>query len=744
MTVLSDQIFRFVSMAEPGNTFSVVRFSGGEGLNRLFEFEIELVSSNTDVDLTEVLENPATFTIVRPDGDVPYSGILKHFDQMHQFGEAVFYRAVLVPKLWWLTLTQHNQVFLNQSAPEFLQAVLLDGGLISSDFVFRLQNTYSQWEYICQYNETHYKFFLRWLEREGMYYYFEQSQGGTRLVVTDTHIAHEFMPQGGTAKYAPPSGLEEQHRDELVRRFFLRQQMVPRNVQLKDYNYRTPTLSVQGKADVADYGRGTFYQYGEHVRTPSEGDSLAKIRAEGFKCREKMFHGESTIPFLRPGYVFTMEEHYRSDFNQDYMTVSVEHSGNQASYFLSGLGRKPSDRDKRQHYENSFIAIPADVQFRSLEQTEKPRITGSMNAWIDASGSDKYAEVDDQGRYKVKLPFDLSGRDDGRASAWIRMAQPYGGSNHGMHFPLHKNTEVLLTFIDGDPDRPIIQSAVPNPEVPSQITNTDNTMCKITTGGQNKIHIEDKEGSQRILLHSPTNQSFVRIGAHNDPGSDPKSESFFGDGIGLVTNDYIKIKAQGQNSVLLGENVSMVGGVDVKTVLGERVDVTLLHRTNVHWGWLTDIKVGGHWTFAGSWKDLRASSNKEVAASQEAVLERQEDVAEHQEVVAQQEEIHADRNVVNGEQSLVVGNRSAMFGEHNGVYGESNDTYAKYTLMVANLGFVCGELQTTVMQHTAKVGVQSTTALSSSIVAQSLSQSAMMMSITATQVQISAGMVIIL
>ncbi len=128
----------------------------------------------------------------------------------------------------------------------------------------------------------------------------------------------------------------------------------------------------------------------------------------------------------------------------------LEHDGNQAGYLVSGLQDALAEGEREQHYRNRFTAIPALVQFRALFATPKARIYGTLSARVDAAASGKYAEVDDQGRYKIVLPFDLSGRGGGKASAFVRMMQPYTGADHGMHFPLHKGTEVLLTFIDGD------------------------------------------------------------------------------------------------------------------------------------------------------------------------------------------------------------------------------------------------------------------------------------------------------
>ncbi len=751
MAVLSEQKFRFHSMAQPGDTFSVIRFAGSEGLNALYEFDIELVSQREDLDLTEILESPATFTVVRPQGDVPFSGILKFFEQRQKVGRNIFYRAVLAPKLWWLTLTQHNQVFLNKSAPQFLAELLRDGGLQASDFEFRLQKQYQSWEYVCQYNETHYNFFLRWLEREGLYYFFEQGPGGAKVVVTDTRIAHQAMPQGNGIRYSPPTGMEHGHRQELLSSFTLRQQMVPKDVRLRDYNYRTPALELQGTADVADYGRGTFYQYGEHFRTPSEGETLARIRAEGFKCREKLFHGESAVPFIRPGFVFTLEGHYRQSFNQDYLTIQVDHRGNQAAYFLAGLGKTQGEADREARYENSFTAIPAEVQFRPLSETPRPRFSGTMNAWVDASGSGKYAQIDDQGRYKIRLPFDLSGRDQGKASAWVRMAQPYGGDNHGMHFPLHKGTEVLLTCIDGDPDRPIIQATVPNPDFPSQVSQQEQTMCKITTGGQNKIHIEDKEGSQRILLHSPTQGSFVRIGAPNDPPPPAAVDRSYHttptenkDGITLVTGGFLDINAQAKNQIILGENTAWTVGLDWKLVAGERMDMTLLHRTNVHVGWLTDIKCGGHWTFAPIWQDMRAASSKQAAVSNEVVAERSEEVAVHEEVVGEQSEVHGALTVVNGESTHMAGESTGMFGERTEMSGESTIMAGELTLLCGELTTLIGEETDLVGEQTQMVGEQTTMAGELTVMAGESTEMAGEKTIMAGELTIMAGMTILL
>jgi type VI secretion system secreted protein VgrG len=563
---LTSKKFSFTSDAVSPDTFGVVKFEGTEGISKCYTFEITVVSDNLELDLQGVIENPAKLTFHRDEGDdAVYHGILLSFEQLHETNKLAFYRAHLVPRLAWLSFTQHNQVFLNKSVPEIIEGCLKDGGLTGADFEMRLQGSYDPVEYVCQYGESHLSFVSRWCEREGIYYFFEQSDAGEKVVFTDTRISHTPYSSGDTITYSPVSGLEAAHEKEIVKSFHCRMNLTPKNVLLKDYNYRKPSLNVSGNADVDAKGRGQVYSFGDHIRTPEEGDRIAKIKAEGLLCRKEVFHGEGSVPYMMPGYTFTLKDHYRGSFNQSYLVTDVGHEGNQTGYLLAGITTKTEDRGV--FYRNSFSSIVADIQFRPEAITPKPRISGTLTAKIDAEGSGEYAEIDPQGRYKVILPFDISGLKDGKASAPLRMAQSYAGSNHGMHFPLHKGTEVLLTFIDGDPDRPIIQSAIPNPENPSPVNVNNQTMAAITTAGGNKIHIEDKTGTERILMHSPNQKSFIRIGAPNDPSvaDDGEEDAYYNlvphlDGIKTATKGWLDIECGISNEIVVGEATEWIIG----------------------------------------------------------------------------------------------------------------------------------------------------------------------------------------
>jgi type VI secretion system secreted protein VgrG len=705
--------YSFVTGAAPKDAFIVVRFKGEEGLSRPYRFEIDLMSDRADLDLDGIMDETATLTIHRQGGDVPFKGIVTDLELGGSWKEFVFYRAVLIPKFQWLDLTSHNQIFLDKALPDILTEVLEDGGLTTNDFELRLQDNYEPWEYVCQYQESHLNFVSRWMERDGLYYWFEQGDDGEKLIISDMEAAESFMPQGKTAAYAQPSGLDGAHIEETVRGFFCRQRPTPADVYLSDYNYRRPSLRIEGRATVSDQGQGTVHLHGHHARTPEEADKLAAVRAEELLCHSREFSGESSVPFLRPGYQFELKDHFRDDYNQKYLTVSVEHKGSQTAFVISGLGLDLPGAEPELYYQNSFTAIEEHRRFRPARITQRPKIYGAMNAMIDAEGSGTYAELDEMGRYKAILPFDQSGRKNGKASAWLRMMQPYAGENHGMHFPLHKGTEVLLHFLDGNPDRPIIVGAVPNPENPSMVTSDNQTMNAITTSSDNKIHVEDQKGSERILMHSPKAQSFVRIGAPNDPHDDDiadKRKFKFAqeekDGIKLVTGQGLDIRAGTYNSVVMGEKISVVVGLEGFTNIIEKVSTIGGHGLNGFLGLAFEFQAGWHWVARNDvtemhWFKKKVAGEKwDIATAktkiQEMVQEGEGDVTDAignaNTAIEELNDVTGEADTAKGEVNDAIAVANFCKGKMDDAIGEANDAKGEVNEAVSNANKATGEL----------------------------------------------------
>ena len=619
----------------------------------------------------------------------------------------------------------------------------------------RLQKTYSPWEYVCQYRETHFDFLSRWMEKYGIYYFFEHSDEASKLVITDSRMVHLPTPDHNVFQYREVSGLDAEHIEEVFYSFFCQQNVVPRKVMLKDYNFEKPSLKVDGEAEVNPKGQGMVYLYGTHFKTPEEGNDLAGIMAGDYKCREKQFLGSSMIPYLRPGYLFTLNDHFRSGYNQEYLLVDLRHEGSQTSELSGyGLDRLLGKPRKKPFYRNRCLAIPQNVQFRPRAVTPKSRFYGTLHAVVDAGQSGQYAELDEHGRYKVILPFDLTGRKDGKASAWIRMMQPYAGSDHGMHLPLHKGTEVLLIFIDGDPDRPVIAGAVSNPETPSVVTSSNSTQSRITTSGGNKIHMEDQDGNQRILMHSPTSNSFVRIGSPNDPdtddmildtsklsdaadtvgdgiesGADGVSDAYesLSNGIRIFSIGNLDVKVQDDSEFILGMKSSTVIGRNSSTVLGLNSDYVLGWDTKLNWGSRTDVKLATEYeydtfkaylaSFKTSIKDMatKVVNAKTVVTDAAAYVYNTTTGLFVDRMMAVEEEIviKADETEITAEETKIIEEINQIAAEINEILGSVNSIVAEKTEVIADQTDVVSE-RTSVVASDAKVAESESKVVSSS------------------------------
>lgn len=523
MATKPKQHFTFQSDALKADTFTVVRFDGIEALSSLFRFDISLLADSPDIDLANLLRHAATLTIRGKEaGDLLYHGILSRCTLDRAVGKRFLYQARLVPLCWRLTLIEHNQVFLNRTIPQIIDAVLRDGDLSPADFDFRLQSEYDPREYVCQYKENHYHFMARRMEQSGIYTFFEHRSGRDCLVITDTLVSHAQPKNGGQLVYVPDSGLDGISKSKSVQKFTKVHTLVPGAVRLRDYNYRKPSQEMSGEAKISEHGFGHVYHYGDHFQSHEQGQRLAAIRAEEQRWQEQLFQGESTAVGIQPGFLFSLSNHFRDDLNRLYLCVEIEHHGSQGEDVLD-----PEQKNGESWYRNTFTAIPSDVQFRPKRQTPMPSFSGTINARIDGHGSGEYAELDEQGRYKVVLPFDISGRGGGKASAWLRMMQPFTGQGYGMHFPLRKGTEVLLTFVDGNPDRPIISGAVPNAESRSVVNAENPDRAGFQTAGGSCFYTDDRPTHEHIMFKAGDDSSGLRIGAGSDSSVAAWSSNLF-------------------------------------------------------------------------------------------------------------------------------------------------------------------------------------------------------------------------
>ncbi|GHU17238.1 hypothetical protein FACS189475_00740 [Betaproteobacteria bacterium] len=496
--------FRFTSQALPDETLHVVRFKGREGLNELFSFTIDLVSSNPALNVSKLLSDRATFRILRKDGrEAVFCGYPAGVEQSGYFNGYSYYTVELRPTFWKMTQIVQSWIFLEQTLKDTVQELLRSQKFFT--FPHKMEFTRSDYpkrDFAMQYDESIYDYLCWRLEDQGAYYYFAQSEQEDTVCFADGPIAHSALPDDPMLTYSPVSGLEGEHVREILQAFSLKQTQRPKRVVIRSHSWKNPNKPIVGMADVSPDGLGDVYLTDEDVEDDADANRLAQIRAEALRCRERVFSGESSIPGLRPGYTFTLKDHYNPGFNQEYLITDVTHEGSQESFINLGLGIPLEGVQDHLFYRNSFHCIEAARPFRPEKRAPRAKIAGVVHAFIDGAKADARPELDSLGRYKILFPFDISGRSKGKASCWVRMAQQQVGKNSGMSFPLLGGTEVLVSFVDGNPDRPYITGALANAETGALVGNMNSNISGLSTAGGNQLTFNDTAKKQGIDLRT--------------------------------------------------------------------------------------------------------------------------------------------------------------------------------------------------------------------------------------------------
>ncbi len=468
------------------------RLSGREAISSLFSFDLEIVSTDPGaLDGNALAGSNVTIVFLRRGFEIRrvHGMIAEVDDLLASLTDLRAFRVRVVPRLHRTNLIETLDIFmttgqsgitsLGVTVPEIIQAKLKLVDL-DKDAELRLVGEYPKREFVVQYKETDLAFLSRLCEHVGISFFVEHKDGRDVLVFTDH--------QGGFPVLESPEPIYYRARGEARDVFHLeaKHRLIPKVYVERDYNYRHPLVDLTSDPHTVKVGfGGGVVEYGAHFDTKEEGTRLAKIRAEERLATQLVFTGKSDLPALAAGSKITIEGHPFYE-RLDLLLTEVEHK---VSQVVAASG------DEGEHsYVNTFHAVPADRAYRPPRVTPKPRIHGLLTGIIDPGpqGTERIAQIDDQGRYTVRFLFDTSAPGERPASHPVRMAQNHAGENYGTHFPLKPGVEVVLAFVDGDPDSPIIVGAVPNPTTPSPITNRLSTTHRIKTGAGITIDFIDE------------------------------------------------------------------------------------------------------------------------------------------------------------------------------------------------------------------------------------------------------------
>ena len=470
--------------------------SGYQELSRPYELELTFYSDlQTGLDATRVdaLLTSNCSIDLSPSQNQPVHGILKSLTLLPYTGTKVSYRGVFVPRLWRLTLTRASRVFQNASVPAIVIAILRMHGLKPHvDFDANFQaTTFEPLAYCVQYEESDFAFISRLLERHGLFYFFQQTSTHEKIVLTDHNGSLPLLPTlTGSTAGTPTRALSHsslqtstEHDDQLWD-IHITRRVASREVRVRSYRPAAFHPHV-GKYSVdSTIGYGAIRDYAAASENNETITKLAKVRAQAARVRGETMEATTSAIGLQAGTRFDLGNHPLPDPNDSYYVLSVR-----TEVSLSGPGYS-NPKLLRQQIE----AVPQSIPFRAEARTPWPKVDGIVHATVDGEAFGAPAPIDDDGSYRLVLPYDAMSAAGGHATRPIKRAQPSAGAESGTHFPLQIGTEVVLSHVDGDPDRPIILGAVPNQFSDSPVTKAEATKSRIKTRSGVLFEIDDHTG----------------------------------------------------------------------------------------------------------------------------------------------------------------------------------------------------------------------------------------------------------
>lgn len=510
--MLFNQASRLAKITSPlgPDVLLLNEMGGGEELGRLFNFELRLTSLDANIDLNQLLGKPMSVGVQLADGgERHFHGIVARCSQNIDQGQFASYQVTLRPWLWLLSRTSDCRIFQNLSIPQIIKQVFRDLGF--SDFEDALSRPYREWEYCVQYRETSFDFVSRLMEQEGIYYFFRHEQDRHVLVLADAYGAHTTVPGYASIPYYPKD--EQQRERDHMHNWHLAQEVQPGSLELNDYDFQRPSASIDVRSAMPrphTAGDYPLYDYpGTYVQS-ADGEHYARTRIEALQTLHEQIEFNGNARGLGSGHLFSLTGFSRKDQNREYLIVGCRYVIVQES-LESGGGSGSAQ------FESSLTCIDAQQSFRPLASTYRPIVKGPQTALVVGPKGEEIW-TDQYGRVKVHFYWDRHDQSNENSSCWIRVSQSWAGKNWGsMQIP-RIGQEVIVSFLEGDPDRPIITGRVYNAEqtvpydLPENATQSG-MKSRSSKGGTpanfNEIRMEDKKGLEQLYIHAERNQDIV-------------------------------------------------------------------------------------------------------------------------------------------------------------------------------------------------------------------------------------------
>ncbi|WOS42714.1 type VI secretion system Vgr family protein [Xanthomonas rydalmerensis] len=520
---------RRVTIQTPlGEQLQFRQLRGSEELSQLFSFDIDLLSEGRDIDPKALLGKTATVEIETEGGGKRYlDGLVTRFGMQGQDHRLYSYHLRLQPWLWVATRRQDFRIFQFKTVPQIVQEVL---GCYGYPLQLKLTRAYRAWDYCVQYGESDFDFVSRLLEHEGAYYYFQHASGQHTLVIADDIVAgHEPLPGAAVIPFYPPEKSATADREN-IHAWTLGEEIKPGRYYNDDYDFKKPRSDLSNmRQQPPGHAHDAYEIYewpGGYVQH-GDGEQYARVRLQEGLTGHSAVKGESRHRSLAPGYTFTLENYPRGDQNRQYLITGVTYHLHENPRTSSANSARPGETLKHNEEHGSFqkfslTAQPTSLPYTPARKTPKPRTTGPQTAVVVGPAGEEIW-TDEYGRIKVQFHWDRLGAMDENSSCWMRVATSWAGSGFGAISIPRIGHEVLVDFLNGDPDYPLVVGSVYNAaNMPPWALPGNATQSGIKTksskggafgdgmkngaGDANAIRFEDKKGAEQLWLHAQKDQ----------------------------------------------------------------------------------------------------------------------------------------------------------------------------------------------------------------------------------------------
>lgn len=545
--------------------------SATEQLGRLFQFNLDLLSEDPEIKLQDILGQSVTVRSLRPDGEIRFfNGIVSQFSQAGSHGNLFVYQATLRPWFWFLTRTADCRIFQNKKVPDIIKEVFRDQGF--SDFEDGLSGTYREWENCVQYRETDFNFISRLMEQEGIYYYFKHEDGKHTLVLSDSISAHDTVPGYEEVPFYPPEESERRERDHIYD-WSLNQIIQPGVYALNDFDFKKPKANLEVKSSIPrEHEQAEFeiYDYPGEYKESSDGDTYVRARIEELQAQYEEVQGQGNVAGLITGCLFKLTNYAREDQNREYLITTANYNLGPQEYESIYAGG-----DRGSAFSCSIKAIDKQQAYRAPRITPKPMVQGPQTA-IVVGKSGEEIWTDKYGRVKVQFHWDRYGEVNENSSCWIRVSHPWAGKNWGAVAIPRMGQEVIVSFLEGDPDQPMITGRVYNDdnmppyELPANATQSGvktRSSKEGTPDNFNELRFEDKKGSEEVYIHAEKDQNNVVENNETTSVGNDRSETVGNDETISIGNNRTE-DVGNDETITIGNNRTETVGTDESITIG--------------------------------------------------------------------------------------------------------------------------------------------------------------------------------